>query len=132
MIVVDASAWVDKLRGCLSDGMSQTLRVTACASPPHVDHEVGSALLRLQRRGEVRAGEARTLIEKFSANPVERIRQPIDAVDATEILDNSTYSDAWYIALAKRLGCPLMTTDNGMRTAARIHGVRVVDEAGRL
>ncbi|WP_157838341.1 hypothetical protein [Nocardia farcinica] len=47
-----------------------------------------------------------------------------------ESLDNSTYSDAWYIALARRLAYPLTTLDGGMRKAARIHGVEVIGAPG--
>ncbi|MBF6232435.1 hypothetical protein [Nocardia farcinica] len=43
---------------------------------------------------------------------------------------NSTYSDAWYIALARRLAYPLMTLDVGMPKAARIHGVEVIGAPG--
>lgn len=128
MIVVDASSWLDALRGKLPPGMLELLEDGACASPPHVDFEVGNAAIRLERRGVLESGKARDLIEAFSRNPVERIFQPIDAVYAVELLDNATFADAWYIALAKRLSCPLMTTDAGMKTAARMHHIRVIDQ----
>lgn len=62
----------------------------------------------------------------FTTHPVERIREPIDAQTAVGLIDNATYADAWYIALAQRLGYPLMTLDDGMQKAARIHGVELV------
>jgi predicted nucleic acid-binding protein len=46
------------------------------------------------------------------------------------LIDNVTYADAWYIALAQRLAYPLMTLDDGMQKAARIHGVEVVGASG--
>lgn len=132
MIVVDATVWVDKLRGMLSTGLSEAIRAEGCASPAHVDFEVGSALIRLERRGELAPGHARELVAAFSRHPVERVRHPEDAVLAVDVMDNSTYADAWYLALAKRLDCPVMTMDAGMRAAAVIHGIPVVDDtAGR-
>lgn len=127
MIVIDATVWVDNLRGALPDALAEGIRAGGCVSPAHVDFEVGSALIRLERRGDLKTGHARVLIEQFSRHPVERVRQPVDAVQAVDILDNSTYADAWYIALAKRLGCSLMTTDSGMKESARIQSVSVID-----
>jgi hypothetical protein len=46
------------------------------------------------------------------------------------LIDNSTYADAWYIALAQRLAYPPMTLDEGMQKAARTHGVEVVGSSG--
>lgn len=130
MIVVDATVWVDKLCGILPQPMSDVIRTEGCVSPAHVDFEVGSALVRLERRGALKPGQARTLIEVFSSHPVERIYHSDDAVQATDFLENSTYADAWYVAMAKRLNCSVMTTDTGMRTAARIQQVPVVDDLG--
>ncbi|MGW4070737.1 type II toxin-antitoxin system VapC family toxin [Nocardia grenadensis] len=130
MIVVDASVWVDLLRGVLPPGYADRIRIAGCVSPPHVDFEVGSALIRLARRGELEFEQANALIGAFSRHPVERIREPIDSVAAVELIDDSTYADAWYIALARRLAYPLMTLDEGMQEAARIHGVEVVGASG--
>ncbi|MFC6009593.1 type II toxin-antitoxin system VapC family toxin [Nocardia lasii] len=126
MIVVDATIWVDLLRGKLPADYSQRIAIAGCVSPPHVDFEVGSALIRLERRGELKSGAARELINAFSTHPVERVREPIDAVEAFAVLHNATYADAWYVALAKRCEFPLMTLDDGMKEAARIHGVELV------
>ncbi|MFR9751828.1 type II toxin-antitoxin system VapC family toxin [Nocardia sp. 004] len=130
MIVVDASVWVDLLRGALPPGYADRIRTAGCVSPPHVDFEVGSALIRLARRGELEFDQARALIAAFSNHPVERIREPVDSVAAMGLIDNATYADAWYIALAQRLAYPLMTMDDGMQKTARIHGVEVVGAAG--
>lgn len=126
MIVVDATVWVDLLRGRLPATYSERIGIAGCISPPHVDFEVGSALIRLERRGDLASGRARALIAAFSRHPVERVREPADAVDALSIMNNATYADAWYVALAKRCAYPLMTLDDGMKEAARIHGVELV------
>ncbi|MFD6857091.1 type II toxin-antitoxin system VapC family toxin [Rhodococcus sp. NPDC060090] len=130
MIVVDASVWVDLLRGALPAGYADRIRAAGCVSPPHVDFEVGSALLSLVRRGELEHDQARALIAAFSDHPVERIREPIDSVAAVGLIDNATYAEALYLALARRLSYQLMTLDRGMQNAARIHGVELVDSPG--
>ena len=130
MIVVDASVWVDLLRGALPTGYVERIRIAGCVAPPHVDFEVGSALIRLARRGELESDQAHALIDAFSIHPVERIREPADSVAALRLIDNAAYADAWYIALAQRLAYPLMTLDDGMQKAARIHGVEVVGPTG--
>lgn len=74
-------------------------------------------------------GGARLLIEQFSRHPVERIGQAQDVVRATGLLDNASYADALYLALAERLNCPLLTSDAGMKAAARAASIAVVDPA---
>lgn len=131
MIVVDASSWVDRLVGRMAEPLRERVDAESCAAPPHVDFEVGSVLLRLERRGAIEPGQARRLIDRFSRNPVERVRQPIDATEAVDLVNNASYADAWYIALARRLGCALMTSDAGMKTAAGIHNVQIIDAIPR-
>jgi len=46
------------------------------------------------------------------------------------MVDDAVYADAGYIALAQRLAYPLMTLDDGMQKAARIHGVEVISASG--
>lgn len=126
MIVVDATVWVDRLLGVLPEHLSSRIREEGAISPPHVDFEVGGALLRLERRGRLPAGAARELVVAFSGHPVERVRHADDAAGATAFVDNATYAEAWYIALAQRLELGLMTLDGGMRSTAQIHGIDVI------
>lgn len=129
MIVVDASVWVGLLRVCCP-GYADRIRIVGCVSPPRVDFEVGSALIRPVRRGELEFDQARELIAAFSTHPVERICEPVDSVAAVGLIDNDTYADTWYIAPAQRLAYPLMTLDDGMQKAARVHGMEVVGASG--
>jgi predicted nucleic acid-binding protein len=102
--------------------------VTAdCFSPPHVDFEVGAALVRVGRRHrEIGQAAVAALLEHFSAIPLLRQYHPADALTALQLLDNSTYADAWYLAMAKRMDAPIATTDAGMHEAATIRGIRVL------
>jgi predicted nucleic acid-binding protein len=123
VIVVDATIWVDLLRGTLPEHLVETIASQSCVSPPHVDFEVGSALLRAQRRGLMPAGRAADLVSAFSTMPMERARHPADPVHALSFLGNASYADALYLAMAARLGCPLLTSDKGMADSAAINDI---------
>jgi predicted nucleic acid-binding protein len=129
MIVVDATVWVDLLRGMLPEHLVETIASQSCVSPPHVDFEVGSALLRAQRRGILPAGRAADLVSAFSTMPMARVRHPADPVHALSFLGNTSYADALYLATAARLGCPLLTLDKDLADAAAIHDVPVTAPA---
>ncbi len=122
MIVVDATVWVERLLGTLAEDLAAQLESGAAVSPPHVDFEVGSALVRMWRRGELDGDRLTELVAGFVDLPFDRIRDSADAAGAVAVAHNATYADAWYVAMAKRLTCPLLTLDAGMREAARIHG----------
>lgn len=130
MIVIDATVWVDLLLGRLADNLTQALLSDSCLSPPHVDFEVGAALVRAERRAVIPAGQAVELVRTFSGVPVERPWHTSDPVTALSLVDSATYADAWYLAMAARLGCAVMTLDSGMANAAAIHGIPVLGAAG--
>lgn len=132
MIVVDATAWIAYLVQKLPDDLAGALHNAEdeLVAPPHVDFEVGSALRRMERQGRIDLGDARTLIAAFGRLPLSRLREPQDAVHALSFTDHATYADAWYLALADRLRAPIMTTDRGMITAARIHQIAVIGRSG--
>lgn len=125
MIVVDATIWVDLLCNTL-DGDPSVLLADECVSPVHVGFEVGNALLRAERHGVIPAGVAGVAIDHFTRLPIERVYHADDARNALAFLDNATYADAWYLALAERLACPILTSDKGMAATARIHDIAVV------
>jgi predicted nucleic acid-binding protein len=129
MIVVDATVWVDLLRGTLPEHLIETVASQSCVSPPHVDFEVGSALLRAQRRELLPAGRAAELVSAFSTMPMERPRHPADPMRAISFLDNASYADALYLAMAARLNCELMTLDKGLAAAAAINDIPVTAPA---
>lgn len=124
--VVDASAWVECL--LLGTGADTLLDGTAHVVPTHCDVEVASGLLRTARsRGVADAREAVT--EPFRAYlrlPLLRTWDGDLAVGAWALLDNLSYPDAAYVALALETGLDLVTQDRGMAAGARIRGVPVV------
>lgn len=132
MIVVNACVWVASLTGGLSPEMEDFLDESSPVSPAHVDVEVGSALTRLERRGTLNASTpARLLLEEFLAIPFARIYEAADLGAALDFINNAHYADAVYLAMAKRLNCPVMSVDSGVIDAGRIGRIEVVDARER-
>lgn len=131
MMVVDASVWVDLLCGALDRETRALVAQDLCVAPPHVDYEVGAALVRAERRELLPRGAAEQLIRAFQHTPCRREHDERDPVSALRFRDNATYADAWYLAMAGRLSCPVLTTDSGMAAAATMHGLEVVGAAPR-
>lgn len=124
--VVDASAWVECL--LLGTGAETLLDGTAHVVPTHCDVEVASGLLRTARSRRVPDARA-AVTEPFRAFlrlPLVRVWEGALAVRAWDLLDNLSYPDAAYVALALETGLDLVTQDSGMATGAQIHGVPVV------
>lgn len=76
MIVVDACVWVDLLMGRLAPPLDARVTDDLCVSPPQVDVEVGSALVRAERRGALPAGAAARVVELFTTIPCRREHDP--------------------------------------------------------
>jgi predicted nucleic acid-binding protein len=91
---------------------------------------VGAALVRAERREVVPAGQAVELVRAFSTVPVERHWHPSDPVEALALVNTTTYADAWYLAMAARLGCAVMTLGASMAAAAAMHGIPIADRTG--
>jgi predicted nucleic acid-binding protein len=127
VIVVDAHAWVERLTMTLSDNHRGLLTGDA-VSPAHTDFEVGSAVLRIARKGLLAPNVSPwDLIRAHQAMPFDRVHQPDDLVEAQAFMDNARYAEAIYLAMAKRLDCPVMSGDGNMVEAARIAGVECID-----
>lgn len=120
MIVVDASAVVAFITGRSPDGgwVREQLRSQRAHSPHVMPAEVHSVLRRMELRGELTAAGAIGAREEFS-----RIR-PLLAPFAPfanriwALRRNLSIYDAWYVALAETLDCPLVTIDHRLSRAA--------------
>jgi predicted nucleic acid-binding protein len=112
--VLDASALVFALIGKTdaADALRGRLQTVRRHAPHLIDAEVGNVLRRHERDGRISAQEAsaalgasRTLIEHRypHAGPLAELAWTWRA--------NVSFYDALYVALAVRLGVPLMTAD---------------------
>lgn len=117
--VVDASLIVDRLAGTVRDSNDGPAH-----APVHVDVEVLSAIGRLVRAGSMTEERATSLLAKLAESPIHRRELPDLVLDAWDLRHGISLRDAWYAALADRLGIPLLTTD--ARLAAAYDGAELV------
>jgi predicted nucleic acid-binding protein len=124
MKVLDASVLVEYL----TDGeYAVASRRHLLASPgwlwaPYlVDAEVGHALRREVREGELSAEDARAALGDLMEMRLQRVAHHLLAERAWELRDNVSFYDGLYVALAEQLEAPLVTLDSRL---ARAPGVR--------
>jgi predicted nucleic acid-binding protein len=124
MPVVDASVLTEYL-GDAERAEPARRRLVADRSSlwaPHlVDAEVGHALRRGVRRGEIGAAAAQVAMEDLIAMPLRRVRHRELVPRAWELRGNVSFYDALYVALAELLEHPLVTFDGRL---ARASGIR--------
>jgi predicted nucleic acid-binding protein len=111
-VVVDASALVELLlQGERAPAVAHAVGTSALAAPDIVNPEVLSVLRRLERTGELRAARAGQAIDDLVDAPVRRFPTlPLLPV-VWELRGSVSSYDACYVALARALGCPLVTGD---------------------
>src|SRR2546423_11916555 len=122
-LVPDASILICVLTGVTSaaDELAGRLAVTQCHAPHVVDAEVGHALRRKERRGELDPDQARAGLRKLE-DLVEN-RYPHTGLIAELAWlqrDNLTYYDALYAAVAAALRIPLLTLDARLANAPNL------------
>jgi predicted nucleic acid-binding protein len=121
MLVVDASYAV---RACGVDGGFELLGDPDLVAPALLWSEVRSALHEARWRGDIEADDAGEALARLESCPVRSTVDPRLGRTAWEIADElgwaKTY-DAEYVALARLLGCRVVTLDGRLlRGAARL------------
>lgn len=120
--MVDASTIVEHLVGPTRDSalalLIESNPARLCA--PHLcDAEVLSAFRRLTANGTLTPAASTTRLRLFRRLPLHRFSHRALLDQAFEYRDNFSAYDALYVALAERLGAPLMTCDLRLRDAMR-------------
>ena len=118
-VVVDASAVVALL---VDSGRTGTWAETVVsdaplAGPELVLAETGNVLRRLERAGEISRLEATSAYRDLLRLDLTLFPFAPFAERIWELRRNLTSYDAWYVALAEVLGCPLVTLDAKLRRA---------------
>lgn len=133
MKVLDASVLVEYLTDGVH-GASSRRRIESSPGwlwAPHlVDAEVGHALRRTVRLGEISAKAARAALTDLMEMRLQRVSHHLLASRAWELRENVSFYDALYIALAEELQAPLLTLDARLAEAPGVRAeIEVVQAA---
>jgi len=122
LVVVDASAMVVLLVDGGADGewVADRLRGTRLAAPQLMPFEVTNVLRRQVIRRALTEPQGRVAREAFGLLPVELWACALLADRMWELRDNASAYDASYLALAERVGAPLITGDRRLATVPGI------------
>lgn len=131
MPVVDASVVVELLASGEHAGSAEErlLDEYALWAPHLVDAEVGHALRRAVRRGELDADVAGEALWKLGEMPLRRVSHELLVHYAWALRENVTFYDALYVALAEMLDEPLVTFDARLARAGVRAKVEVLPQA---
>lgn len=134
MTVLDTSVVVDFLVGeqAAEEVESLLARELTVAAPDLLVFEVLAVFRRNVLRGLIPAERARAAIEDLGDLAVEFFPTLPLRERAWELRENLTAADAFFVALAERLGEPLATKDRGLASAARTHaGIETTELASK-
>jgi predicted nucleic acid-binding protein len=125
-VVVDASALVDLLLNHdTAPAVRSALRGATVYAPSIMDGEVLNGIRSAWLRGALPDDRAGVALDRLAAMPVERVPDRVLVHDAWSLRHNVSASDALYVALARRLACPLVTLDRRLATAPDL-GITVI------
>jgi predicted nucleic acid-binding protein len=125
-VVIDASALVELLlQTPRAPAVMQSVGSTEMVAPDVINPEVLMALRRRERSGELRAGRAAQAVDDLLDAPLRRFPTLPLLPAAWSMRANVTSYDACYVALARDLGCALVTGDLKLSRAPRL-GVPLV------
>jgi predicted nucleic acid-binding protein len=111
-VVVDASALVELLlRRERAPAVLQAVGDTEMVAPDVINPEVLWALRRRERTGNLRPDRARQAVEDLLDAPLRRLPTLPLLPTVWTLRANVTSYDACYVALARDLGCTLVTAD---------------------
>jgi predicted nucleic acid-binding protein len=112
--VIDASVTVDALagKGASAIALRARLAQSTCHAPHLLDAEVGHALRRALRQGEITEGEALTALRALPDFVDNRYPHAPHLIEhAWSLRHNVTFYDGLYAALSMLLDVPLLTGD---------------------
>lgn len=116
--VVDASVLVDLLVAHpRAAGGRAALDGVDAVAPALLDAEVLHAVTRYARRGDMTEERARSALALLAEAAIERFPIAPLVLDASALRHNVSSYDGFYVALARVLGCPLITCDRALAAA---------------
>ena len=119
-VVVDSSVLAESLVDAGSEGewAEAALAADARAAPELALAEASNILRRLELAGDITRLEATSAHRDLVRLDLELFPYAPLAERIWELRNNLTCYDAWYVALAEALDCPLMTLDRRLSRAS--------------
>jgi predicted nucleic acid-binding protein len=111
MPVVDASAVVELVARTARGVAVRRVIQDGVIAPELLDVEVLSALARQERAGSLTHRQASDAVARFNTLAVDRISHSVLARSVWQLRHRVRVSDAFYVACARLLATPLVTTD---------------------
>jgi predicted nucleic acid-binding protein len=117
-VVIDASALVELLLRSTTGGrVERAVGDAELVAPDLVNPEVVQSLRGLERGGKLTAARASTALARLAESEIGRIPTRVLLQDVWSLRATLSSYDACYVALARALNCPLITTDASLRRA---------------
>jgi predicted nucleic acid-binding protein len=117
-VVIDSSALVDLVaQTARAPAVAQAVGTTDMVAPDVVNPEVLSALMRMERIGELAPRRAVQAVDDLMDAPVRRFSTTPLLAEAWTLRANVSAADACYVVLARILRCPLVTADRKLSRA---------------
>ncbi|MGH2835338.1 MAG: type II toxin-antitoxin system VapC family toxin [Solirubrobacteraceae bacterium] len=125
-IVIDASALVELLlRTAVGGRVASLLGSARMVAPDLINIETLQAVRGLQRAGKLSIERAAQAVARLAESPIARIPTGGLIAEVWSLRSNLSAYDASYVALARALDCPLLTTDAPLRRAPAL-GVAIL------
>jgi len=111
-VVVDASAMVNFVgRDCVSNAVRQMIGDRDLVAPALIDVEVLSAFARLERAHTITSADAQAAVAEWGQIAIDRISIEVLTPLAWAWRHSIRITDAYYVAVARLLNAPLVTSD---------------------
>ena len=118
--VIDASSMVEYLLGTSAGAsVAGIIEDAQLVAPELIDAEVMSTLRGAVLNGRLEPARAEAIIATLSQAPIERVSHRTLSLLAWRYYQNVSAYDAFYLALARVNGIPLVTCDGRLARAAR-------------
>lgn len=117
-IAIDASAFVELLlRTPAGLAIARLVAGAELIAPDVINPEVMQSLRKLERGGKLSGDRATKAISRLTHSDLTRVPTAGLIEDAWSLRANLSAYDACYVALARAMDCPLLTTDAPLRRA---------------
>lgn len=117
-IAIDASAFVELLlRTPAGLAIARIVAGAEMIAPDVINPETMQSLRKLERGGKLSGERATTAVARLARSDLTRVPTSGLIKDAWSLRANVSAYDACYVALARALDCPLLTTDAPLQRA---------------